>query len=168
MGGTKPLEESLLPRPRLTTTTTTSTTSTTTTTTTATTTTQKVYVEYHFRSKSLLNQHFSKHGAEFADDFGYTTGRGIRTRREQRHQQRRGMAQNRKGGGGVGVFYIESTSEFVFLSTDGHIPGHISVPSRLRNTMTSNNLQANKKAPRREPILVQTEITQRLYSSRCS
>ena len=29
------------------------------------------YVEYHFRNEKLLDQHFDKHGAEFADDFGY-------------------------------------------------------------------------------------------------
>ncbi|HAE51688.1 MAG TPA: hypothetical protein DCG30_00335, partial [Ruminococcus sp.] len=29
------------------------------------------YVEYHFRNQKLLNQHFQKHGREFADDFNY-------------------------------------------------------------------------------------------------
>ncbi len=119
-GGTKPLEE-YFAAPSTTTTTTTSATSTTATTTTATTTTtQKVYVEYHFRSKSLLNQHFSKHGAEFADDFGYTTAEEYERGASNVINNVAALHKTEKEDGDD-VFYIESTNEFVVLSTDGYI-----------------------------------------------
>ena len=110
-GGTKPLEEYFAAP---------STTTTTTTTTTATTTTQKVYVEYHFRSKSLLNQHFSKHGAEFADDFGYTTAEEYERGASNVINNVAALHKTEKEDGDD-VFYIESTNEFVVLSTDGYI-----------------------------------------------
>ena len=118
-GGTKPLEE-YFAAPSTTTTTTASTTSTTAATTTATTTTQKVYVEYHFRSKSLLNQHFSKHGAEFADDFGYTTAEEYERGASSVINNVAALHKTEKEDGDD-VFYIESTNEFVVLSTDGYI-----------------------------------------------
>ncbi len=110
-GGTKPLEEYFAAP---------STTTTTATTTTATTTTQKVYVEYHFRSKSLLNQHFSKHGAEFADDFGYTTAEEYERGASNVINNVAALHKTEKEDGDD-VFYIESTNEFVVLSTDGYI-----------------------------------------------
>ena len=78
------------------------------------------YVAYHFRSKKLLNSHFEKHGDEFADDFGYQSA-------EEYEQGASDVINNpdalykTEAEDGDGVYYIESTNEFVILSTDGYI-----------------------------------------------
>ena len=78
------------------------------------------YVEYHFRNKKLLNQHFQKHGGEFADDFGYQSA-------EEYEKGASDVINNpyalykTEAEDGDGVYYIESTNEFVVLSTDGYI-----------------------------------------------
>ena len=79
-----------------------------------------MYVEYHFRSKSLLNQHFSKHGAEFADDFGYTTAEEYERGASNVINNVAALHKTEKEDGDD-VFYIERTNEFVVLSTDGYI-----------------------------------------------
>lgn len=78
------------------------------------------YVEYHFRNKKLLDQHFSKHGHEFADDFGYQSA--------EEYEQGASDVINDPAAlykpeaeDGDGVYYIEATNEFVILSTDGYI-----------------------------------------------
>lgn len=100
-------------------------TKTTAVTTTVTTTTTAAvqddsYVEYHFRNKKLLNQHFEKHGGEFRDDFGYETA----------EEYEKGASDvinapdalyKLEAEDGDGVYYIEDTNEFVILSTDGYI-----------------------------------------------
>lgn len=78
------------------------------------------YVEYHFRNKKLLNQHFEKHGSEFYDDFGYQN--------EQEYEKGASDVINNpdalfktEAEDGDGIYYIEQTNEFVVLSTDGYI-----------------------------------------------
>lgn len=78
------------------------------------------YVEYHFRNKKLLNQHFEKHGSEFYDDFGYQNA--------QEYEKGASDVINNpdalfkyEAEDGDGVYYIEQSNEFVILSTDGYI-----------------------------------------------
>lgn len=78
------------------------------------------YVEYHFRNEKLLNQHFAKHGGEFSDYFGYETA-------EEYEKGASDVINNpdalykTEAEDGDGVYYLESTNEFVILSTDGYI-----------------------------------------------
>lgn len=78
------------------------------------------YVEYHFRSKKLLEQHFEKHGGEFRDDFGYADAyeyeKGASDVINNKNALHKTEAED-----GDGVYYIEATNEFVVLSTDGYI-----------------------------------------------
>ncbi|MDE5583403.1 MAG: hypothetical protein K2J08_06840 [Ruminococcus sp.] len=78
------------------------------------------YVEYHFRSAKLLNEHFEKHGGEFVADFGYQTA----------EEYEKGACDVINNPDALfkyeaedvdGVYYIENTNEFVVLSTDGYI-----------------------------------------------
>ena len=78
------------------------------------------YVEYHFRNQKLLDQHFTKHGGEFAEDFGYQNA-------EEYEKGASDVINNPdalyklEAEDGDGVYYIEETNEFVVLSTDGYI-----------------------------------------------
>ncbi|MBR4362645.1 MAG: hypothetical protein IKP42_07945 [Ruminococcus sp.] len=121
-GGSDSPESYFSPSPATTTTTTLTTTTTAPATTTTVTTTAPIpaYVEYHFRSKSLLEQHFSKHGAEFADDFGYTTPGEYEHGASNVINSTAALYKTEKEDGD-GVYYIVSTNEFVVLSTDGFI-----------------------------------------------
>lgn len=91
-----------------------------TTASTETTTTENSYIEYHFRSEKLLNQHFEKHGGEFSERFSYTTA-------EEYEKGASDVINNpdslykTEAEDGDGVYYLESTNEFVILSTDGYI-----------------------------------------------
>ena len=78
------------------------------------------YVEYHFRSKKLLNQHFEKHGEEFADDFGYNSAAEYEKGASDVINNSSALHKT-EAEDGDGVYYIESTNEFVILSTDGYI-----------------------------------------------
>lgn len=78
------------------------------------------YVEYHFRSKKLLNQHFEKHGSEFADDFGYNSAAEYEKGASDVINNSSALHKT-EAEDGDGVYYIESTNEFVILSTDGYI-----------------------------------------------
>lgn len=78
------------------------------------------YVEYHFRSAKLLNQHFSKHGAEFYDDFGYETAKEYEKGASDVINNSEALHKTEVEDGD-GVYYIEDTNEFVILSTDGYI-----------------------------------------------
>lgn len=77
-------------------------------------------VQYNFRTKKQLNQHFEKHGSEFDDIFEYETA-------EEYEQGASDVINNpdalykTEQEDGDGVYYIESTNEFVILSTDGYI-----------------------------------------------
>lgn len=78
------------------------------------------YVEYHFRSKKLLNQHFEKHGEEFADDFGYKSAAEYEKGASDVINNSSALHKT-EAEDGDGVYYIEDTNEFVILSTDGYI-----------------------------------------------
>lgn len=101
-----------------------------TTTTTSKTTTAPIetfteyddssYVEYHFRNKKLLNEHFEKHGGEFADDFGYNTAAEYEKGASDVINNSQALHKT-EAEDGDGVYYIEATNEFVVLSTDGYI-----------------------------------------------
>ena len=78
------------------------------------------YVEYHFRNKKLLNQHFEKHGEEFADDFGYNSAAEYEKGASDVINNSSALHKT-EAEDGDGVYYIESTNEFVILSTDGYI-----------------------------------------------
>ena len=78
------------------------------------------YVEYHFRNSKLLNQHFQKHGSEFADDFAYGSAEEYEKGASDVINNHNALYKTEKEDGD-GVYYIESTNEFVILSTDGYI-----------------------------------------------
>ncbi len=78
------------------------------------------YVEYHFRNKKLLNQHFQKHGGEFADDFGYQSAEEYEKGASDVINNTSALYKT-EAEDGDGIYYIESTNEFVVLSTDGYI-----------------------------------------------
>ncbi len=78
------------------------------------------YVEYHFRSQKLLNQHFEKHGEEFAGDFNYSTAKDYEKGASDVINNSEALHKT-EAEDGDGVYYIEDTNEFVILSTDGYI-----------------------------------------------
>ncbi|WP_051411352.1 hypothetical protein [Ruminococcus flavefaciens] len=78
------------------------------------------YVEYHFRSAKLLNQHFEKHGAEFDGDFNYETAKEYEKGASDVINNSEALHKT-EAEDGDGVYYIEDTNEFVILSTDGYI-----------------------------------------------
>ena len=78
------------------------------------------YVEYHFRSQKLLNQHFEKHGAEFKDDFGYKTAAEYEKGASDVINDPDALFKHEAEDGDE-VYYLEDTNEFVILSTDGYI-----------------------------------------------
>jgi len=78
------------------------------------------YVEYHFRSKKLLDQHFEKHGAEFKDDFGYKNASEYEKGASDVINNSSALHKTEKDDGDY-VYYIVATNEFVVLSKDGYI-----------------------------------------------
>ena len=86
----------------------------------ATTTADADYVEYRFRSKKLLDQHFEKHGGEFGDDFGYKTAQEYEKGASDVINSEDALHKTEKEDGDY-VYYIEATNEFVVLSQDGYI-----------------------------------------------
>lgn len=78
------------------------------------------YVEYHFRSEKLLNQHFEKHGSEFYDDFGYSNAQEYEKGASDVINNPEALFKT-EAEDGDGVYYIEQSNEFVILSTDGYI-----------------------------------------------
>ena len=78
------------------------------------------YVEYHFRNQKLLNQHFQKHGGEFADDFDYQSAEEYEKGASDVINNTSALYKT-EAEDGDGIYYIESTNEFVVLSTDGYI-----------------------------------------------
>ncbi len=99
---------------------TTRTTAAKTTAAPTTTAADESYVEYHFRSKKLLEQHFEKHGAEFKDDFGYKDAKEYEKGASDVINNSGALHKTEKEDGD-GVYYIEATNEFVVLSKDGYI-----------------------------------------------
>ena len=78
------------------------------------------YVEYHFRSKKLLNEHFEKHGSEFKDDFDYKSAADYEKGASDVINSKEALHKT-EAEDGDGVYYIEDSNEFVILSTDGFI-----------------------------------------------
>ncbi len=78
------------------------------------------YVEYHFRNEKLLNQHFEKHGGEFAEDFGYNNAQEYEKGASDVINNPDALFKT-EAEDGDGIYYIEQTNEFVVLSTDGYI-----------------------------------------------
>lgn len=79
-----------------------------------------VQVEYSFRTKKQLEQHFEKHGSEFDGDFDYETAEEYEDGANDVINNPNALYKTEKEDGD-GVYYIESTNEFVILSTDGYI-----------------------------------------------
>lgn len=79
-----------------------------------------VQVEYSFRTKNQLEQHFEKHGSEFDGDFDYETAEEYEDGANDVINNPDALYKTEKEDGD-GVYYLESTNEFVILSTDGYI-----------------------------------------------
>ena len=93
-----------------------------TTTTAAETTKDKDdgYVEYRFRNKSLLTQHYEKHGEEmgFANAQDYQKAASDIINEAGNNGI---LSKYKSDGSGDQCFYVEKTKEFVVLSYDGFI-----------------------------------------------
>ena len=74
------------------------------------------YVEYTFKSKKLLNQHYEKHGI----DMGFASAEEYEKAASDVINNPDALSKLEKEDGD-GVFYIEDTNEFVILSTEGYI-----------------------------------------------
>lgn len=79
-----------------------------------------IAVEYSFRTKNQLEQHFDKHGGEFDDYFGYDTPEKYEAGANDVINNPDALYKTEKEDGD-GVYYLEDTNEFVILSTDGYI-----------------------------------------------
>ena len=73
-------------------------------------------VEYHFRNSKLLNQHYEKHGIEM----GYDSPEAYEEAASNVINDPSALHKTESEDGDY-VYYIESTNEFVILSTDGYI-----------------------------------------------
>lgn len=78
------------------------------------------YVDYYFRTKKQLNQHFEKHGGEFGAEFGYETAEDYELGASDVINDPDALFKL-EAEDGDGVYYIEETNEFVILSVDGYI-----------------------------------------------
>ncbi len=72
--------------------------------------------EYKFRSKSLLDQHYEKHGREM----GFRSAEEYEAAASAVPNDPAALHKTEKEDGDD-VYYIESTNEFVVISTDGYI-----------------------------------------------
>lgn len=79
-----------------------------------------IEVEYSFRTKNQLEQHFDKHGSEFDSDFGYDTPEEYEAGANNVINNPDALYKTEKDDGD-GVYYLEDTNEFVILSKDGYI-----------------------------------------------
>lgn len=75
-----------------------------------------VLTEYKFRSKSLLEQHYQKHGR----DMGFASAEEYEKAASAVPNDPAALHKTEKEDGDD-VYYIESTNEFVVVSTDGYI-----------------------------------------------
>ena len=73
-------------------------------------------VDYRFRSKKLLNQHYEKHGIEM----GFASASEYQQAASEVINNPNALSKIEKEDGDF-VFYVEATNEFVVLSTDGYI-----------------------------------------------
>lgn len=74
------------------------------------------YVEYRFRSKKLLNQHYEKHGIEM----GFDSKEEYQAAASDVINNPKALTKTEKEDGDY-VYYVEDTNEFVILSLDGYI-----------------------------------------------
>ena len=76
----------------------------------------KAYVTYKFRSKSLLNQHYDKHGK----DMGFPSAEAYQKAACDVINNPAALHKTEKEDGDF-VYYVEATNEFAVLSKDGYI-----------------------------------------------
>ena len=76
----------------------------------------EVVTEYHFRNKKLLNEHYEKHGKEM----GFANAEEYEKAASAVINNKAALYKTEKEDGD-GVYFVESTGEFVILSTDGYI-----------------------------------------------
>lgn len=74
------------------------------------------YVQYKFRNKNLLEQHYKKHGI----DMGFSSAEEYESAASDVINSPDARYKT-EAEDGDGVYYIEATNEFVVLSTDGYI-----------------------------------------------
>ena len=72
--------------------------------------------ELHFRNDTLLNEHYQKHGIEMGFSSASAYEAAARSVVENRDALHKTEAED-----GDDVYYVESTNEFVIVSTDGYI-----------------------------------------------
>ena len=77
---------------------------------------EKEQVQFHFRSKKLLNQHYEKHGIEM----GFDSPEEYEAAASAVIYNPDVLTKTEKDDGDY-VFYVEDTNEFVVVSTDGFI-----------------------------------------------
>lgn len=77
---------------------------------------QTVDIKYKFRNKSLLNEHFDKHGQEFpyktAEEYLEGANRVLASE---------GLLHKKEKEDNDDVYYLEATNEFIIVSGDGYI-----------------------------------------------
>lgn len=77
---------------------------------------QTVNIKYKFRNKSLLNEHFDKHGQEFpyktAEEYLEGANRVLASE---------GLLHKKEKEDNDDVYYLEATNEFIIVSGDGYI-----------------------------------------------
>ena len=74
------------------------------------------YIEYGFKSSKLLKQHYEKHGI----DMGFASAEEYEQAASDVINNPDALTKTEKEDGDY-VFYVESTNEFVILSTEGYI-----------------------------------------------
>ncbi len=74
------------------------------------------YVEYKFRNKNLLNQHFEKHGK----DMGFAEAKAYEKAASDVVNNKSALHKTEEEDGDD-IYYVESTNEFVVVSTDGYL-----------------------------------------------
>ena len=90
------------------------------------TTTEEVTTEapqakhYTFRYDSYRKDHFSKHGGEFEDSFGYDTPEAYEEGANRVINDPNALHKI-ESEDGDDIFYLEASNEFVVVSTDGYI-----------------------------------------------
>ncbi len=74
------------------------------------------YVDFYFRNKKLLDQHYEKHGK----DMGFSDSKAYEKAASDVINNPDALTKTEKEDGDY-IFYIEETNEFVVLSVDGYI-----------------------------------------------
>ena len=74
------------------------------------------YVQYYFRNKTLLNQHYDKHGK----DMGFANAKDYEKAASDVINNPNALHKTEKEDGDY-LYYVEDSNEFVVLSRDGYI-----------------------------------------------